>query len=67
MNEPLVVNFFRFFLHSLSIFHYFWNINTSIMSHQPSKHNFFDEGGVAAVGFMYVIFAILAITAMLYF
>jgi len=37
------------------------------MSHKPSKHNFFDEGGVAAVGYLYVIFAILSIVAMLYF
>lgn len=37
------------------------------MSHQPSKHNFFDEGGVAAVGYIYVIFCILFITYMLVF
>lgn len=37
------------------------------MSHKPSKHNFFDEGGVSAVGYFYVIFAILAIASMLYF
>lgn len=37
------------------------------MSHEPSKHNFFDEGGVAGVGYIYVIGAILFIAYLLIF
>jgi hypothetical protein len=35
------------------------------MSHEPSKHNFFDEGGVAAVGYIYVIAALAFIAYLL--
>lgn len=36
------------------------------MSHGPSKHNFFDEGGVAGVGYIYLIIALGTIAGILF-